>query len=203
MLRARLLRMLGRLVAGLDARRQVWRGSVGGIVPLLSKVLENWCYDCCIGLIWRAEAQLSLVVARLLQGLDPAAPTARVHRVQNFGSIGARCCRWQEVATAGRSGRVVSGHMLSWGSSRVLAPKGTDAGPQMNSVLATASIMLPPVEDAVLKNNPEFAALYSTLTATILNPDGSTRKDAAAKERSAVREVCGRLANQSRSKWSH
>ena len=93
--------------------------------------------------------------------------------------------------------------MLSWGSSRVLAPKGTDAGPQMNGVLATASIMLPPVEDAVLKNNLEFAALYSTLTATILNPDGSTRKDAAAKERSAVREVCGRLANQSRSKWSH
>jgi hypothetical protein len=49
--------------------------------------------------------------------------------------------------------------------------------------------MLPPVEDAVLRNNPQFAALYSTLTTTILNPDGSTKNDPAAKERSAIREV--------------
>ncbi|KAK4108583.1 hypothetical protein N656DRAFT_761274 [Canariomyces notabilis] len=48
--------------------------------------------------------------------------------------------------------------------------------------------MLPPVEDAVLRNNPQFAALYSTLTTTILNPDGSTKNDPAAKERSAIRE---------------
>ncbi|KAL2019773.1 hypothetical protein VTK56DRAFT_9217 [Thermocarpiscus australiensis] len=48
--------------------------------------------------------------------------------------------------------------------------------------------MLPPVEDAVLQNNPEFATLYSTLTTTILNPDGSTKIDPAAKERTAVRQ---------------
>ncbi|KAK4131609.1 hypothetical protein BT67DRAFT_387122 [Trichocladium antarcticum] len=48
--------------------------------------------------------------------------------------------------------------------------------------------MIPPVDDAVLHNNPEFASLYSTLTTTILNSDGSTRKKPSAKERSAVRE---------------
>ncbi|KAK5653432.1 hypothetical protein OQA88_8917 [Cercophora sp. LCS_1] len=48
--------------------------------------------------------------------------------------------------------------------------------------------MLPPVEDAVLQGNPEFAALYSTLSTVILNPDGSTKNDPAAKERAAVRE---------------
>lgn len=50
--------------------------------------------------------------------------------------------------------------------------------------------MLPPVEDAVLQSNPQFAALYSTLTTTILNWDGSTKNHPAAKERAAVREVC-------------
>ena len=49
--------------------------------------------------------------------------------------------------------------------------------------------MLPPVDDAVLQNNPDFAALYKTLTTAILNPDGSTKNDPAAKERNAVREV--------------
>lgn len=49
--------------------------------------------------------------------------------------------------------------------------------------------MLPPVEDAVLQNNPDFAALYATLTTVILSPDGSTKNDPAAKERDAVREV--------------
>ncbi|KAG6360709.1 hypothetical protein INS49_011774 [Diaporthe citri] len=50
--------------------------------------------------------------------------------------------------------------------------------------------MLPPVEEAVLQNNPEFAALYSTLTTAILNPDGTTKDDKShvAKERGAVRE---------------
>jgi len=49
--------------------------------------------------------------------------------------------------------------------------------------------MLPPVEDAVLRDNPEFASLYNTLTTAILNPNGSTKNDPAAKEREAVREV--------------
>ncbi|KAK1751167.1 hypothetical protein QBC47DRAFT_435004 [Echria macrotheca] len=48
--------------------------------------------------------------------------------------------------------------------------------------------MLPPVEDTVLQNNPDFAALYNTLTSVVLNPDGSTKNDPAAKERHAVRE---------------
>lgn len=51
--------------------------------------------------------------------------------------------------------------------------------------------MLPPVEESVLQNNPEFAALYSTLTTAILNPDGTTKDDQsrAARERDAVRKV--------------
>ncbi|KAM7215522.1 hypothetical protein V8F06_009088 [Rhypophila decipiens] len=48
--------------------------------------------------------------------------------------------------------------------------------------------MLPPVEEAVLQNNPEFATLYTTLTTVILNPDGSTKNDPAARERKAVHE---------------
>ncbi|GAB1312593.1 HAUS augmin-like complex subunit 4 [Madurella fahalii] len=48
--------------------------------------------------------------------------------------------------------------------------------------------MLPAIDEAVLQNNPQFAALYSTLKASILDSDGSTKRDAAAKERSAVRE---------------
>ncbi|KAK4228044.1 hypothetical protein QBC38DRAFT_476029 [Podospora fimiseda] len=48
--------------------------------------------------------------------------------------------------------------------------------------------MIPPVDDSVLQNNPLFAELYTTLTTVILNPDGSTRKDPAAKKRAAVRK---------------
>ena len=49
--------------------------------------------------------------------------------------------------------------------------------------------MFPPVEESVLQNNPGFAKLYSTLTNDLLNPDVSTKNDAAAKERKAVRKV--------------
>ncbi|KAF5007323.1 hypothetical protein FDECE_6333 [Fusarium decemcellulare] len=52
--------------------------------------------------------------------------------------------------------------------------------------------MFPPVEDSVLKNNPDFANLYNKLTNVILNPDGSTKEDPAAKERAAVREELDR-----------
>lgn len=52
-------------------------------------------------------------------------------------------------------------------------------------------MMLPPVEDSVLHSNPDFAALYSTLTTAILNADGTTKDDKsrAARERDAVRKV--------------
>ncbi|KAL0940576.1 uncharacterized protein CTRU02_203340 [Colletotrichum truncatum] len=45
--------------------------------------------------------------------------------------------------------------------------------------------MLPPVEQSVLQNNPEFAALHHTLTTAILNPDGSSKKP-YTKEQSAI-----------------
>ncbi|KAM5345608.1 hypothetical protein ACJ41O_011469 [Fusarium nematophilum] len=52
--------------------------------------------------------------------------------------------------------------------------------------------MFPPVDDSVLKSNPDFANLYNKLTNVILNPDGSTKEDPAAKERAAVREELDR-----------
>ena len=49
--------------------------------------------------------------------------------------------------------------------------------------------MLPPVEASVLAENPDFAALYTTLTTEVLNPDGTTRAETDAKARNTVREV--------------
>ncbi|KAI0846505.1 hypothetical protein F5Y00DRAFT_264507 [Daldinia vernicosa] len=47
--------------------------------------------------------------------------------------------------------------------------------------------MLPPIDEAVLKQNPDFDRLYKTLTGSLLNPDCSTRSnDPAAKKRDAV-----------------
>ncbi|UNI19758.1 hypothetical protein JDV02_005918 [Purpureocillium takamizusanense] len=48
--------------------------------------------------------------------------------------------------------------------------------------------MLPPVDDQVLRDNPEFARLYSTLTNVVLNPDGTTKHDEGEKKREAVRK---------------
>ncbi|KAK8086003.1 hypothetical protein PG994_000977 [Apiospora phragmitis] len=47
--------------------------------------------------------------------------------------------------------------------------------------------MLPPVDESVLTDNPDFEKLYKSLSADILHPDGSTKKDAAAEQRDAVR----------------
>lgn len=49
--------------------------------------------------------------------------------------------------------------------------------------------MLPPIEDAVLQNNPKFAALYSNLATNILTPSGSTKSRAAQHDRDATTEV--------------
>jgi hypothetical protein len=56
---------------------------------------------------------------------------------------------------------------------------------------ALYTMLFPPVEEAVLQNNPDFAALYSTLTTAVLNPDGTTKDDKSiiARQRDAVREV--------------
>jgi hypothetical protein len=67
--------------------------------------------------------------------------------------------------------------------------------PKFNASLAVyasddfAMTAFPPVDDAVLQNNPDFSNLYNKLTNVILNPDGSTKEDPAAKERAVVREV--------------
>jgi hypothetical protein len=49
--------------------------------------------------------------------------------------------------------------------------------------------MLPPIDEAVFNNNPNFGILYKSLTGNILHPDGSTKNDGAAKKRDAVRQV--------------
>ncbi|OTA51972.1 hypothetical protein K449DRAFT_417779 [Hypoxylon sp. EC38] len=49
--------------------------------------------------------------------------------------------------------------------------------------------MLPPIDEAILKNNPDFERLYKTVTGSLLNADGSTKSnDPAAKKRDAVRD---------------
>ncbi|KAI1382899.1 uncharacterized protein F4822DRAFT_423007 [Hypoxylon trugodes] len=49
--------------------------------------------------------------------------------------------------------------------------------------------MFPPIDEAVLKSNPDFGRLYKTVTTSLLNPDGSTEShDPAAKKRDAVRD---------------
>lgn len=49
--------------------------------------------------------------------------------------------------------------------------------------------MFPPVEQKILQSNPDFAKLYRVITTAILNPDGSTKDDAEAKDRAAVQKV--------------
>lgn len=51
--------------------------------------------------------------------------------------------------------------------------------------------MFPPVDDGVLKANPDFAVLYGKLTNVVLDGDGCTKDDPAARERRRVREVRG------------
>ena len=50
--------------------------------------------------------------------------------------------------------------------------------------------MLPPVEEQVLRDNPDFAKLYKTLTSSILNPDGTSRQNKEIKEAENIRKVC-------------
>ncbi|KAK4245094.1 hypothetical protein C7999DRAFT_34555 [Corynascus novoguineensis] len=49
--------------------------------------------------------------------------------------------------------------------------------------------MLPPVDHNVLQDNPEFAVLYSKLTTSVLNPDGSTKNGPATKDHRAATEA--------------
>ncbi|KAI1104827.1 hypothetical protein F4804DRAFT_173478 [Jackrogersella minutella] len=49
--------------------------------------------------------------------------------------------------------------------------------------------MLPPIDECVLRNNPDFERLYKTVTESLLNIDGSTKSnDQAAKKRDDVRD---------------
>lgn len=50
--------------------------------------------------------------------------------------------------------------------------------------------MLPPIDETVLKSNPNFAALYANLSGNILNPDGATKHLSAHKEQDEVSKVC-------------
>ncbi|KAH0556768.1 hypothetical protein GP486_005445 [Trichoglossum hirsutum] len=49
--------------------------------------------------------------------------------------------------------------------------------------------MLPPVDSSVLRSNPQFEQLYNHLTASLLNPDGSTKvKPSQKSQDNALRE---------------
>jgi hypothetical protein len=49
--------------------------------------------------------------------------------------------------------------------------------------------MLPAVDEQVLRDNPDFAKLYKTLTSSILNRDGTTRQSKEIKDAENVRKV--------------
>ncbi|KAI0880163.1 uncharacterized protein GGS22DRAFT_98782 [Annulohypoxylon maeteangense] len=49
--------------------------------------------------------------------------------------------------------------------------------------------MLPPIDEAVFNNNPDFERLYKTVTGSLLNTDGSSKSnDSASKKRDTVRD---------------
>jgi hypothetical protein len=49
--------------------------------------------------------------------------------------------------------------------------------------------MLPPVDEHVLRDNPEFAKLYLILKNDVLNPDGSTKLENENSERETTSQV--------------
>ncbi|KAK7752945.1 hypothetical protein SLS62_005104 [Diatrype stigma] len=48
--------------------------------------------------------------------------------------------------------------------------------------------MIPPIDEEILKNNPDFERVYKKVTGALLNPDASTKDDAVAKKREAVQQ---------------
>jgi hypothetical protein len=53
--------------------------------------------------------------------------------------------------------------------------------------------MLPPIDSSVLRSNPQFEQLYTHLTTSLLNSDGSTKvKPSQKSQDNALREVCPR-----------
>lgn len=155
-----------------------------------------------LGLEWLGE--LRWIFVSLLRS-DP-------HTALLFGAFSAllRAQNFDGVASEKRraGGRHVHGswqflevwarrHMLSWavmGACR--APLARSRPITQDSQLPSGIVsMLPPVDDAVLQQNPEFAALYAKLTLSALNSDGSSQND-SAKERRAVTEVRTRVADR-------
>lgn len=61
--------------------------------------------------------------------------------------------------------------------------------------------MLPPIDDAVLAENPDFAAVYKKITTVLLNPDASTRRSPDVNNRHAVREVSDPVLHKKHSCW--
>lgn len=49
--------------------------------------------------------------------------------------------------------------------------------------------MLPPVDDAILHDNPNFAELHKTLTTVILTPSGATKVYVDQKQRDSTAKV--------------
>lgn len=50
-------------------------------------------------------------------------------------------------------------------------------------------MMIPPIDDSVLQNNPDFAVLYKRLTTEVLAPDGCSKNDPADRKRNQVKDV--------------
>lgn len=46
--------------------------------------------------------------------------------------------------------------------------------------------MFPPCDPSILENNPQFKRLYANLTASVLNPDASTRPQSTSSAHTVV-----------------
>ncbi|KAJ5169379.1 uncharacterized protein N7500_002162 [Penicillium coprophilum] len=60
--------------------------------------------------------------------------------------------------------------------------------------------MIPPCDPSVLEHNPQFKRLYENLTASLLNPDASTRAQSASPARTAVVEELKQCQTQNTKK---
>ena len=141
------------------------------------------CYSRRIGECWAESRSINAVSTARLVRDSPTSACGLQSRKFNWRRDG-RVPGVGGVSTAGGSLRQGPGRIAA--RSLLPAPAST-----------TSDAMLPPVEQSVLENNRDFAALYSKLTISLLNSDGSSKSDPATKERRLVSEVRDLLSQSS------
>lgn len=166
----RRIKMFEFLEKGLDIACKSSGAGFGDLRPRLGK---NAFPRVTMAMRWL----LRLKTWEISREVGPQAPSAG-------RQIGAPVClpdwmAWKPKTTINIARRIEPGYTPKKRPSSVYTPSSRMIGINM----------FPPIENAVLQSNPDFAALYGTLTTALLNGNGSTKDDPAAKERIAVQEV--------------